>query len=507
MLNNAIAIADREVSRATIFSDAKRVMRGLTALGVGDNDAVAVLMRNDFPVLEIYLAVAALGAYVIPLNWHLKPQEIEYLLADSRPKVLVAHSDLLASVREAVPGDIQLLVVPTPLEAQAHYAVSDDLPKIPARAQAWSEWKAQFAPWEPPPKSPRGSIFYTSGTTGRPKGVKRHPMDAIQSAAFNTLQRELFGASPNMRAYCACPLCHGTGTSFVRLALREADCLIVQSHFDPEHLLASIEREQVTHVVAVPTAFVRLLKLPESVRNRYDVSTLRYVVHTGAPCPPEIKKEMIGWFGPVISEVYGSTEVGPLTLCSSRDSLGRPGTVGRAMAGAIIRILDSCGQECEPGERGEICGRNSAIPEFDYMNLPGARRALDRGGLIATGDIGYLDEDGYLFLSDRRDDMVISGGVNVYPAEVERVLITMPEVVDCAVFGIPDADYGESLAAAVVRAPGATLTEGSIREYLKARLANYKVPRTVLFDDRLPREESGKISKRKLRARYFQLTT
>jgi long-chain acyl-CoA synthetase len=506
MLNNAVALAEREVSRADILADAKRVMRGLDALGIVESDSVALLMRNDLAVLEVYSAAADLGVYAIPLNWHLKRDEIRYLIADSRPKALIAHSDLLAGICDALPEDIHLLVVPTPMEAQLHYAVSDRLSEIPARSMIWSAWKAQLPSWEGPAKAARGSIFYTSGTTGNPKGVKREPMNAEQSAAFTALQRQLFGACENMRAYCACPLCHGTGTSFARLALREADCLLLQPHFDPVELLASIDRERITHVAVVPTAFVRLLKLPDAVRRRYDVSSLRYVLHTGAPCPPDIKHEMIRWLGPIINEVYGSTEVGPLTLCSSSDWLTRPGTVGRAMTGATIRILDALGRECKPGEQGEICGQHGAIPQFTYLNLPEARRALDRGGLVATGDIGYLDEDGYLFLSDRRDDMVISGGVNLYPAEIERVLITMPEILDCAVFGIPDREYGESLAAAIVLTSGSTLTEDTIRRYLKMRLANYKVPRVLLFDNRLPREESGKISKRKLRTRYLEGT-
>jgi long-chain acyl-CoA synthetase len=305
-----------------------------------------------------------------------------------------------------------------------------------------------------------------------------------------------------MRAYVGGPLYHATGGNFSRFASREADLLILQPHFDPEGVLAAIEGERLTHLVMVPTMFVRMLKLPEPIRRKYDVSSVRWVLHTGAPCPLEVKRAMIEWFGPVIAEVYGSTEVGPVSLVSAQEWLSHPGTVGRPLPDTKVRILNDAGGFCATGEIGTICARNANIPNFSYVNLPAARAELDRDGLIATGDLGYVDDDGFLYLADRRTDLVISGGVNIYPAEIERVLIGMTGVLDCAVFGIPDAEYGRSLAAAIAPDGTTALTAADVRHYLADKLANYKIPRMIVFDIDLPREESGKIAKGKLAARY-----
>jgi long-chain acyl-CoA synthetase len=305
-----------------------------------------------------------------------------------------------------------------------------------------------------------------------------------------------------MRAYVGGPLYHATGGNFSRFALREADLLILQPHFDPEGVLAAIEEGRLTHLVMVPTMFVRMLKLPEPIRRKYDVSSVRWVLHTGAPCPLEVKRAMIEWFGPVIAEVYGSTEVGPVSLVGAQEWLSHPGSVGRPLPDTTVRILNDAGGFCATGEIGTICARNANIPNFSYVNLPSARAELDRDGLIATGDLGYLDDDGFLYLADRRTDLVISGGVNIYPAEIERVLIGMPGVLDCAVFGIPDAEYGRSLAAAIAPDGATALSAANVRHYLADKLANYKIPRMIVFDADLPREESGKIAKGKLAGRY-----
>jgi long-chain acyl-CoA synthetase len=295
---------------------------------------------------------------------------------------------------------------------------------------------------------------------------------------------------------------HATGGNFARFASREAELLILQAHFDPEGVLAAIERERLTHLVMVPTMFVRMLKLPERIRRKYDVSSLRWALHTGAPCPAEIKRAMIDWIGPVLAEVYGSTEVGPVCFVTSEEWLSHPGTVGRPLPNTVVRILDEAGQPCAPGEVGEICARNANVPNFSYLNRPEARAALDRDGLLATGDMGWLDEDGFLFLADRRTDLIISGGANIYPAEVERVLIGMPGVLDCAVFGLPDVEYGRCVAASIALDGTVAMTPDDVRRFLAERIANYKIPRRIVFDAELPREESGKIAKAKLAARY-----
>jgi long-chain acyl-CoA synthetase len=249
--------------------------------------------------------------------------------------------------------------------------------------------------------------------------------------------------------------------------------------------------------------FARLLKLPESVRQRYDVSSMRFVISMGSPCAPEVKRAMIEWWGPVIHESYAASEFGLVTFISAAEALERPGSAGRVLPAASVRILDRAGREVPPGEVGLIYARNGAYPDFTYANNDGARRAIERDGLCTLGDMGYVDADGYLYVCDRDSDMVISGGVNIYPAEIEAALVTMPGVADCAVFGIPDAEFGEALAAAVQPQPGARLEAAAVQAWLRERLAGYKVPRTVAFMEALPREDSGKIFKRLLKQPYW----
>jgi long-chain acyl-CoA synthetase len=501
-LRDAVAIADRWMARADLLSGSRRVARGFHELGVREGDSVAVLMRNDFAVLQTFLAATELGAYAVPFNWHLKSDEVRYLIEDACPKVLIAHSDLLAGVQDAIPDALDVIVAPTPPEAKRHYEIAQEMTVVPDCRMDWNSWHAQWEPWDEAARFTRGSIVYTSGTTGYPKGVKREPMSPEQASRFADLQGLLFGRSDHMRAYVGGPMYHAMAGNFARFAARLADLLILQAHFDPEGVLAAIEREKLTHLVMVPTMFVRMLKLPEGVRRKYDVSSLKWVIHTGAPCPPDVKQAMIDWFGPVITEVYGSTEVGPVSLVTAEEWLTHPGTVGRLLPDTKVRILNEAGQACSPGEIGDICARNTNVPDFSYHNRPESRAALDRDGLLATGDIGYLDAEGFLYLCDRRTDLVISGGVNIYPAEIERVLIGMPGVLDCAVFGIPDPEYGHSLAAAIAPDGSAALSPIEVRQFLAERIANFKIPRLIVFDADLPREESGKIKKAKLTARY-----
>ena len=253
----------------------------------------------------------------------------------------------------------------------------------------------------------------------------------------------------------------------------------------------------------VPTMFVRLLALPLEVRARYDLSSLRWVVHAAAPCPPEIKRAMIDWLGPIVVEYYGGTETGPVVLCTSDEWLAHPGTVGRPLDRAVVKVFDADGRELPVGESGDVYMWLDVLPDFTYAGDEQKRRSIERDGLISCGDIGYLDGDGYLYLNDRRSDMVISGGVNVYPAEIEGCLLSLDGVRDCAVFGIPDDEFGEALAAHVERDADAELNAEQVREHVRSRLASYKTPRVVEFSDSLPREDSGKIFKRRLREPYW----
>jgi long-chain acyl-CoA synthetase len=285
---------------------------------------------------------------------------------------------------------------------------------------------------------------------------------------------------------------------------RVGETMVLMPRFDPIELLELIERERLDTLFMVPTMFIRLLKLPEEVRRRYDVSSLRFVMHAAAPCPHDVKRAMIDWWGPVINEFYGSTESSAVTLASSADTLAKPGTVGRLVEGAELRILDDDGRMLPAGEIGEIFTRFAEMPDFTYHNRPDERARVERDGFITSGDVGYLDNDGYLFLCDRKRDMVISGGVNIYPAEIEAVLLGLAGVKDCAVFGIPDAEFGERLMAVVEPMDGSPVSAEDVRTYLRAHLADYKVPRVIELGRDLPREDSGKIFKRRLRDPYWQ---
>jgi long-chain acyl-CoA synthetase len=273
--------------------------------------------------------------------------------------------------------------------------------------------------------------------------------------------------------------------------------------FDPEGVLEAIQRFGVTEMQMVPTHFVRLLKLPESVRSSYDLSSLKMVIHAAAPCPPDVKRAMIEWFGPIVTEYYGSTETGAVVFCTSEEWLAHPGTVGCALPNATVKVFRDDGSEADTGESGEVYVRLHSWPDFTYRGDDDKRASIERDGLVTSGDIGYLDADGFLYLNDRRNDMIISGGVNIYPAEIEACLLGLDGVRDCAVFGIPDDGMGEAVCAYVDPDPSAGLTAGAVREHVAGHLARYKVPRVVEFSDELPREDSGKVFKRLLREPYW----
>ena len=498
-----IYLDDRPVEREAVLLQARRAATGLHGLGVREGDTIALLMRNDFAFFEAQQAAAALGAYCVPINWHGKAEEVLYVLGDARPRVLVAHADLVAPLRGLLPAGMQLLVVPTPAEVARRYQLAAELTQALPGDTRWPEWAAGFEPWAGPPLRTRATMIYTSGTTGHPKGVRRDAATPEQAAAYVQMIARVYGLVPGVRALVAGPLYHASPNAYGRQALPNAEVLVLQSKFDPEETLAAIERHRITHAVMVPTMFVRLLKLPAEVRARYDISSIRWVTHTGAPCPAEVKRQLMDWWGPVVYETYGGSEVGTATLATPEDALAYPGSVGVPTPGTRIAFYGEDGQPLPEGEIGEIYMRVPCYADFTYLNHPEKRSSVERDGLISVGDVGYM-RDGHLYLCDRRSDMVISGGTNIYPAEIEMTLMQCPGVQDCAVFGIPDDDFGESLAAAVELVPGAEKSAHEIQEYLAARLARYKVPRRVDFHASLPRQDSGKIFKRQLRDPFWQ---
>ncbi len=498
-----IILDERSVEHDALMQRALRAARGFDALGVREGDAVALLLRNDFAFFEAQQAAAALGAYAVPINWHGKPDEVLHIVEDVAPKVLVGHADLLAPLRDRIPTGTAVITVPTPPEAQRAFGLSSAAVEMPPGALEWNRWLAEAAPWDGPPRRSRATMIYTSGTTGRAKGVKREAATPEQAAAYVELLRSVYGLQPGVRALIGGPLYHASPNAFARQAIQNCELLVMQTKFDAEAALAAIERHRITHMVAVPTMFVRMLKLPEEVRQRYDLRSLQWVTHTGAPCSAETKRALMDWWGPVVYETYGGTEVGTATLSTPQDWMAFPGSVGRLTPGTRIALYGEDGRVVAPGEIGEIYVRVPAYADFTYHNHPEKRREVERDGLISCGDVGYV-KDEHLYLCDRRSDMVISAGVNIYPAEIEAVLLQCPAVRDCAVFGIPDEEMGESLAAAVEPMPGTAPDAAAIRAFLEARISKYKVPRRIDFHAALPREDSGKIFKRRLRDPFWQ---
>ena len=474
------------------FEDAVlRAASGFERLGVGEGDVVCLMLRNHPAYLEAIFGARRLGAYTCPVNWHFKADEAGWILRDSGAKVLVVQSDLLLQIEGGIPPGVAVVEV-------------DNAAATPK----WRAWLAAMPRHAGPERVARYSMPYTSGTTGRPKGVRRfapNSEEAVRSAGLMAENaRRVYGLDPGGRALCSAPIYHSAPNTYVMQAVLLGTTLFLESKFDAERTLQLIEKEKITRAYLVPTMFSRMLKLPEAVKRRYDLSSMEFVVTIGSPCAPEVKQAMLDWWGPVIHESYGASELGLVTHISPQESLERPGSAGRPIPGVRLKILDAEGKELPPRSPGLVYARQMGYTDFTYNNNDEARRKLEHDGLWTLGDMGWLDEDGYLYLSDRAVDMVISGGANIYPAEVEAALIVMPGVADCAVFGIPDAEFGESIAAAVQVQPGHVLTQESVKQWLGERISNFKVPRLVAFHDQLPREDSGKIFKRILRAPYWE---
>ena len=497
-------LGDRTVSGAELDNGAMRAAAGLLRHGVGDGDAVAWMLRNDVAVFEATAATQLLGAAVVPINWHFSGEEVAYVLRDSGAKALVVHTDLLAGIAADLPDGLLALAVPTPEPIAAAYGLDPGACAPPAGIPVWSEWRAAFEPrQEPPPHAPT-RMLYTSGTTGHPKGVRREPSTEEQTKQVQARAQTVMGHRPGMRTVICGPAYHSAPYSYANLAVAFGATIVLQPRFDAEELLALIERHRITGMFMAPIMLVRLLRLPEEVRNRYDLSSLEHVIHAGSTCPPKVKHAMIDWWGPIVHEFYGSTESGMVTHCDSAEWLAHPGTAGRPIESATVRIFREDGSETAVGEAGEIYMRCIDYPEFTYHNDPEKRRAIDRNGLITNGDVGYFDDDGFLYICDRVKDMVISGGVNIYPAEIEAAVHGFPGVHDCAAFGIPDEEYGEAVAALVEPLHGHSLDESELRAFLGEHLAKYKIPRLIEFRRNLPREDTGKIFKRKLREPYWE---
>ena len=460
-----------------------------------------MMLRNDFALFEVSGAAAALGSPVVPINWHLKAEEVAYILADSGAQILVCHADLLPQIKDGLPPQVKLFVVTTPPEIAAAFNVPTPLTQVPDGMTDWDEWRDTHAPSAGACDRQRPDVLYVGHhrpAQGRAPQADGSPNSRPPPARVGTIAYGI-KAGDGQVILMNGPMYHSAPNSYGMLAFRSGCTIVLEPRFDPEDMLQLIARHRVTHMHMVPTMFVRLLRLPDEVKRRYDHSSLRFVVHGAAPCPPQVKRAMIDWWGTVVHEYFGSTETGIPVWHSAEEALAKPGTVGRAIEGGIVKIFRPNGELCDVNEPGEIFMRQVATPDFDYHGKAEARAEAGRDGLVSVGDVGYLDQDGYLFLCDRKRDMVISGGVNIYPAEIENALIGMDGVRDCAVFGIPDDEFGERLFACIEPEANASLSPRAVQEFLRGKLANFKVPKDIQFLDALPREASGKIFKRKLR--------
>ena len=495
---------DRRRDHAEVADRAARMASGLHRLGVRQGDSVCILMRNDIAFTEAAYAVMRLGAYAVPVNWHFKPEEIEYILKDSGTSVLIGHADLLHQLRGSIAPGVTVLSAPPPPEILASYKIDRETLATPDFARDIESWIAEQAPYDGLAVPQPQNMIYTSGTTGHPKGVRRNAPTPEQAASVERMRGLIYGLRSNIRGLLPGPLYHSAPNSFGIRTGRLGGALVLMPRFEPEEFLRLIEAERIDTIFMVPTMFIRLMKLPEATRRKYDVSSLRHIIHAAAPCPADVKRAMIEWWGPIIYEFYGSTESGAVTFANSEDALKKPGTVGKIAPGAELRFVGDDGGLLPQGEIGEIYSRISGNPDFTYHNRPGKRAEIERDGFITSGDVGYIDADGYVFICDRKRDMVISGGVNIYPAEIEAALHAVPGVHDCAVFGIPDEEFGEALMAVVEPQAGVTLEIPGIRARLRTALADYKVPKHIEVQHELPREDSGKIFKRRLRDPYWE---
>src|SRR5262245_3340165 len=481
-----------------LLARVNQLTHGLRARGLQAGDGVAVLAPNGVAPLEVYLAALQAGWYVTPINWHFTVPEIAYIVRDSEAGAFCVHERFgPAGARAAEEAGV-------PAGGRIGYG---DVPGFSPVA----DLRAGQPTALPEERTAGAAMHYTSGTTGRPKGVRRplSGLDPDVAAELGMALPQFFGITtgpPNVHLVTS-PHYHTAVTVFGCGAAQMGHCVVYMDSWDAEQALALVERHRVTNTHMVPTQFKRLLALPEEAQQRYDLSSMRWLLHAAAPCPVGIKQAMLDWWGPRVYEYYAATEGGG-TIATPQDWLARPGTVARPWPTSEIMIADDEGNERPPGVAGTVYMRMT-LPGFVYKGDPAKTEANRLRGYFTVGDIGYLDADGFLFLCDRKCDMIISGGANIYPAEIEAAIIMHPLVADVAVFGVPDDDWGESVKAVVEPAQGARAgpeLAAGILAHLEGRLARMKWPRSIDFIGEMPRDPSGKLLKRRLREPYWQDT-
>ena len=474
---------------------ANRLAHHFRSEGRREGDVVAILMENNEHVHAVMWGVRRCGLYYVPINTHLTPPEAAYIIDNCGASAIVGSAALrktCENLAEHVAGGLPdlLMIADDDLDGWRRYpeCVADQ------RDTAIDDER-------------EGDLLqYSSGTTGRPKGIKRELPHASPAQAPGMMSALVsVWMAPDSVYLSPAPLYH-TAPSVWSMTVQAAGITtVVMEKFDAEAALDAIARYRVTHAQFVPAMFTRMLKLPESVRKSYNVSSLERVIHAAAPCPVEIKKQMIDWWGPIIDEYYAASEAIGSTLISAEEWLAHPGSVGRAAFGNV-HILDEDGNELPPGQPGDIYFEGGH--SFEYLNDPAKTEASrDKRGWVTVGDVGYVDGDGYLFLTDRRHHMIISGGVNIYPQEAENMLVSHPKVLDAAVFGVPDDEMGQSVKGVVQTVDPADATDAFADElmvWLRERLAHYKCPRSISFEAALPRTDIGKLYKQELIEKYSQ---
>ncbi|HEY1817337.1 MAG TPA: AMP-binding protein [Kofleriaceae bacterium] len=477
----------RRMTWGELDATINRVAHALAQRGVRGGGRVALMLPNGGEYLIAQQALARLGATAVQIGYRLKPGEIAYILDNAQPVATIVHAEYIAAMRDA----------------RAQVKATDPMLVVDRRdASDGDDWDRALAAGSPemPPRVTSGDgggvIVYTSGTTGKPKGAAR----AWRKTGFESVADMIHQVDMNAddRHLVTCPLYHSAAPAFVAIMMSLGASIVLQDHFDPEKCLEIIERERITCTLMVPTMFIRLCALPPETLAKYSTRTLRWVMSGAAPLTTEAARRFMDQFGPILWNFYGSTETGLVTLAGPSDHVTRPGTIGKAMRGNQIRLLDDHGAPVKVGAVGELYARNSTLIS-GYHGNDEATRESQRDGFFSVGDVARIDSDGYYYLESRKHDMVISGGVNIYPREIEDHLSTHPAILEAAVVGVPDPEWGESLRAFVVLRPGQSASERDLIEYCKQELADFKRPRKVTFLLELPRNPTGKILKRELR--------
>jgi long-chain acyl-CoA synthetase len=487
----------RVVTWAEYEKSANQVAHLLRETGLDKGDHIALFMENIPEVLLAEAGAERTGVYFTPVNSYLSAEEVAYIVNDSGARVVftsAAKGDIAAQLPALCPHVERWVMVAEPGATADPY-------------ESWTEAVSTQATTHVDDEKLGAPMMYSSGTTGRPKGILRPMYDIHPSETSIAVLgiAHLWKLRPGMVYLSPAPLYHTAPQVSVAIALRMRSTAIVMEQFDPALYLALVAKHRVTHSQVVPTMFSRLLKLPDEVRAAADVSSLEIVIHAAAPCPVPVKADMIGWFGPILLEYYAATEGNGATFIDSEDWLAHPGSVGRGVLSKIL-ILDDDGHECPVGTPGTVWFGGAT--DFEYFGDPAQTAASRRdGGTTSTvGDVGYLDAEGYLFLTDRKAHMIISGGVNIYPQETENLLVTHPSVLDAAVIGVPNDDLGEEVKAVVQPVDGVVgdaALERLLIAFCREHLAHFKCPRTIDFVDELPRLPTGKLYKGPLREKYW----